>query len=105
MGSKDFNKDRVGAIWFNTSQGGKEYFSITINDKKYIAFKNDYKQKDGDSAPDYKVYTSRPRPQDNQSRNTPQDSPKKINEVMTNANPFKDAELPTPVEDNEEIPF
>jgi len=44
----------VGAIWKKMTKNGEGYFSIDLDGKKYVAFRNDYMIKD--TAPDYKIY-------------------------------------------------
>ncbi len=54
----------IGGIWIKQGQKG-EFLSISIDigegvKKSFLAFRNDYK-KEGDKAPDYKIYESKPK--------------------------------------------
>lgn len=44
----------IGGIWVYTSKQGKEYFSISINGVKYLAFANSFKQP-GSNQPDFTI--------------------------------------------------
>ena len=63
----------VGGIWVKRAKNGKEYFSISIGDQRYVAFPNDKKE---GKQPDYRIlesdYTKQdyPKPQE-----PPQPSP------------------------------
>jgi len=49
-------KESVGAIWIKTAKSGKEYFSISIGEARYVGFLNEYKK--AENQPDYKIYES-----------------------------------------------
>jgi uncharacterized protein (DUF736 family) len=48
-------KQSAGGAWTKKSKSGKEFYSISIGDKRYTMFKNDYK-KEGSKEPDYRLY-------------------------------------------------
>ena len=50
--------EKAGALWMNKSEGGNKYASLVIEDKKYIAFPNNYKTED--KHPDWNIYKDRP---------------------------------------------
>jgi uncharacterized protein (DUF736 family) len=54
----------IGALWLKESKNGNKYMSgvIEIDGKKHeiVIFKNTYKQ---EKQPDYKIFASRPRPE------------------------------------------
>jgi uncharacterized protein (DUF736 family) len=47
-------KQSVGAAWIKTGKSGKQFISLSIGDKKYTLFANDYKKEP--KHPDYKVF-------------------------------------------------
>ena len=51
--TKDDKQKDCGAIWERSGKNGV-YFSIDIQGKKYLAFKNKWKKKD--NQPDYRVF-------------------------------------------------
>lgn len=50
------NNNKVGAIWRGTTKTGNEFLSITIGDKKYVAFVNTYKN--APNQPDFNIMES-----------------------------------------------
>ena len=48
-------KQSVGGAWQKTAKSGKVFFSITIGDKKYSMFRNEYKEP-GSKQPDYRLF-------------------------------------------------
>lgn len=50
------NSNKVGAIWRRATKNGAEFLSITIGDKKYVAFLNTYKN--APNQPDFNIMES-----------------------------------------------
>jgi len=46
-------QESVGAIWIAETKKGDKYLNLTVEGKKYVAFKNSFKEKDTD--PYYRV--------------------------------------------------
>ena len=59
----------VGGIWVKRAKNGKEYFSISIGDQRYVAFPNNKKE---GKQPDYRILESEPYPK---PQEPPQPSP------------------------------
>lgn len=55
-GNNGGKNNKVGAIWRGTAKNGAEYLTITIGDKKYVAFLNGYKN--SPNQPDYNIMES-----------------------------------------------
>lgn len=48
------NFKRVGGVWIGTTQKGNKQLSVRIGDAKYVAYKNNKKEKEND--PDFIIY-------------------------------------------------
>lgn len=83
-------KESVGAIWRKSTKTGKEFLSITIGDKRYTAWLNDYKKKP--TEPDFKMYVddyqSAPQQQPPAPKTSAQTNTKTFVEEDTNDLPF-----------------
>lgn len=55
-GNNSGKNNKVGAIWKGITKTGSEYLTITIGDKKYVAFINGYKN--SPNQPDYNIMES-----------------------------------------------
>ncbi len=50
----DQNLNKVGALWQNKSSEGNPYFSMELNNQKYVIFPNNFKSEE--KQPDFIVY-------------------------------------------------
>lgn len=85
----------VGAIWVKESKGGMEYFSIVIDEKRYVAFPN---KKTKNTQPDFRIYASKPKETFKQSLE---------DEVAASVPPIEYPEIGSHIEDikAEDLPF
>ena len=58
--AKTHNK-RIGGLWKSKTKNGDVYLSISLGGQQYVAFKNNFKEKDTD--PDYNIYPKQNRQQ------------------------------------------
>lgn len=52
-------RESVGAIWVRTSKAGREYFSIVLDGKNYVAFTNKFKTEG--KHPHYRIFEQQER--------------------------------------------
>jgi uncharacterized protein (DUF736 family) len=50
------DKKDVGAMWLKQTKSGDDFYSLTIEGVKYVAFRNNYKK--SDNQPDFRIYPS-----------------------------------------------
>jgi len=50
---------KVGCLWINQN-GKKAHANLILNEIRYVAFPNDFKQRETD--PDWLIYTNKPLP-------------------------------------------
>jgi uncharacterized protein (DUF736 family) len=69
-------ESELGGLWLKTSQAGNKFMSgkLRLNGEtiEVVVFKNTYKTA-GDNTPDYRVYRSEPREQQQNSQHLPDD--------------------------------
>lgn len=59
----------VGGLWIKKSKAGREYFSIQVEGKNYVAFLNEYRKES--KHPHYRIFVSEEKYQPTQDNEVP----------------------------------